>query len=184
MLLTGSAAFALLTDETRTTKSYNKFTMDVVLMEDGSYSLQPMSRRLSSIAADPLCEPVSECEVCTTGQRDKEPLCQDTGRVQRFHCKSLDDGSAKDEFKICKRTVADEEFLMMRMQVLFFLFGSLSLLAVRKLRGTTATLFDQRKAKRNNQNYNQDNEVEIEFSPMMGQGNNDEWQRLVPIDVV
>jgi hypothetical protein len=49
------------------------------------------------------------------------------------------------------------------MQVLFFLFGSLSLLAVRKLRGTTATLFDQRKAKRNNQNYNQDNEVEIEI---------------------
>ena len=72
----------------------------------------------------------------------------------------------------------------MRMQVMCFLFGSLSLLAVRKLRGTTATLFDQRKAKRSNQSYNEDHEVEIEFSPMIGQGNNDEWKRLVPIDVV
>jgi hypothetical protein len=71
----------------------------------------------------------------------------------------------------------------MRMQVMCFLIGSLSLLAVRKQRGTTATLFDQRKAKRGNQSYNPDSEVEIEFSPMMGQGN-DERRPLVPIDVV
>ena len=64
--------------------------MDVFRLEDGSYSLRPRSRRLSLVPEEPLCEPVSECESCTTGQRDKEPLCQETGRVQRFHCQSQD----------------------------------------------------------------------------------------------
>ena len=71
----------------------------------------------------------------------------------------------------------------MRMQVLCFLFGSISLITVRRQRGSAATLFDQRKAKRGDQNYDADGEGEIEFSPMVGQ-DHDEVRPLVPIDVV
>lgn len=160
-------------------------SMDPFILTDGSYDLQPNSRRLLA-STDRSCEPVSECEACTTGQRDNESVCQDTGLVQRFKCMSATDqgvGDPKEEFRACKRTVADEEFLMMRMQVICFLFGSISLIAVRRQKGTAATLFDQRKAKRGDQNYDADGEDEIEFSPMAGQGN-DEIRPLVPIDVV
>lgn len=56
-------------------------------------------------------------------------------------------------------------------------------MAVRRQKGTAATLFDQRKAKRGDQNYDPDEEGEIEFSPMVGQ-DNDEVRPLVPIDVI
>ena len=71
----------------------------------------------------------------------------------------------------------------MRMQVICFLFGSISLIAVRRQRGTAATLFDQRKSKRGGQRSDADGEGEIEFSSMVGQ-DNDERRPLMPIDVV
>lgn len=92
-----------------------------------------------------------------------------------------------DVFKSCKRTVEDDEFLMMRLQVICFLLGSVSLFAVRKLKSTTATLFDQRKAAKRGSQYDSpddDGEIEIEFSSMIGQNSAEEMQPLTPLDVV
>jgi hypothetical protein len=96
------------------------------------------------------------------------------------------DAYPTDVFKPCKRTVEDDEFLMMRMQIICFLFGSISLFAVRKLKSTTATLFDQRKAaKRGSQHGSaDDDDIEIEFSSMLGQNTAEEMQPLTPINVV
>mmetsp|Transcript_21072 Transcript_21072/g.34876 ORF Transcript_21072/g.34876 Transcript_21072/m.34876 type:complete len:198 (+) Transcript_21072:89-682(+) len=172
----------------------NDFAMDVFIRDDESYELSPHRRRrqLSSLESSldtASCEAVSACEVCTTGQRENEPLCKDTGRVQRFNCKPEEGSDPTILFKPCKRTVEDDEFLMMRLQVICFLFGSMSLFAVRKLKNTTSTLFDQRKAaKRGSQTLDDDDdediEFEIEFSSMLGQNNNEEMQPLQPIDVV
>lgn len=63
----------------------NDFSMDVFIRDNGSYSLQP--RRGLAATVEPVCEAASQCEDCTTGQREKEPLCKETGRVQRFKCK-------------------------------------------------------------------------------------------------
>lgn len=69
----------------------NDFTMDVLITDNDSYELRPHRRRLSSAPSPPdsSCEEVSACEVCSSGQRENEPLCKATGRVQRFKCKPL-----------------------------------------------------------------------------------------------
>jgi ATP-dependent Zn protease len=70
----------------------------------------------------------------------------------------------------------------MQMQVFCFFIGSLALIAVRKQRGVSASQFDQRKNAKRSNNLATANEVEIEFSTMIGQ--DEEMQPLRPIDIV
>jgi hypothetical protein len=48
-------------------------------------------------------------------------------------------------YEPCRRTEADEEFLMVRMQVFCLLIGALAFLSVRRQKAASANLFDQRK---------------------------------------
>ena len=45
----------------------------------------------------------------------------------------------------CRRTVADEEFLLVRFQVFCLLTGTIAFVSVRKQKAAAASLFDQRK---------------------------------------
>jgi hypothetical protein len=48
-------------------------------------------------------------------------------------------------YRSCKRTVEDEEFLLVRFQVFCFLTGTIAFMSVRKQKAAAASLFDQRK---------------------------------------
>mmetsp|Transcript_21513 Transcript_21513/g.61683 ORF Transcript_21513/g.61683 Transcript_21513/m.61683 type:complete len:127 (-) Transcript_21513:3125-3505(-) len=48
-------------------------------------------------------------------------------------------------YRPCNRTIADEEFLMVQMQLVCVLIGLCSILAMQKQKKATASLFDQRK---------------------------------------
>lgn len=62
--------------------------------------------------------------------------------VNNTQTKSL---STEVRYQSCNRTTADDEFLMVRMQVLCVLIGSFAFATVRRQRQNSATLFDQRK---------------------------------------
>lgn len=51
----------------------------------------------------------------------------------------------REAIQSCKRTKSDEEFLVVRLQVFCLLIGVLSLVAARKQKAASASLFDQRK---------------------------------------
>jgi hypothetical protein len=51
----------------------------------------------------------------------------------------------------CKRTRADDEFLLVRFQVLCLLFGILATLSSKKQKSASASLFDQRKMSRSSE---------------------------------
>jgi hypothetical protein len=36
------------------------------------------------------CQPVDTCEMCTAGDIETIPVCSETGRRQRFECKTFD----------------------------------------------------------------------------------------------
>lgn len=48
-------------------------------------------------------------------------------------------------YRSCSRTEADEEFLLIRLQVFCLLMGSFAFLMVRRQKVSSANLFDQRK---------------------------------------
>lgn len=47
-------------------------------------------------------------------------------------------------YQSCRRTVDDEEFLLMRFQVFCFLAGTIAFISVRRQKAQHASLFDQR----------------------------------------
>jgi hypothetical protein len=69
------------------------------------------------------------------------------------------------------------------MQVVCLILGSLSLMTVRKQRGVTTSLFDQRKLRRGSVEQSE-SEVEIEFSVVSSTTHNVETQPLLPIEIV
>ena len=54
-------------------------------------------------------------------------------------------GEQRKSYRSCARTKADEEYLMIRLQVFCLLLGVVSFASVRKQKAVTASLFDQRK---------------------------------------
>jgi hypothetical protein len=48
-------------------------------------------------------------------------------------------------YESCRRTKEDEEFLLVRLQVIWLLIGAFALISVRRQKRMNATLFDQRK---------------------------------------
>mmetsp|Transcript_32717 Transcript_32717/g.49308 ORF Transcript_32717/g.49308 Transcript_32717/m.49308 type:complete len:192 (-) Transcript_32717:1773-2348(-) len=132
------------------------------------------------------CAPVSECEICTGTLKEKESSCEKYGRVQRFECIQSDDYT-EVVYRSCKRSREDEVFLMMQLQIFCFLIGSIALVNVRKLKTSSSSLFDQRKADRrlrkNSQEISTQDNGEIEFSSLVKQQNT-EMEPLRPINVV
>jgi hypothetical protein len=60
---------------------------------------------------------------------------------------TLDDKETgtRTNYESCKRTAADEEFLLVRLQVFCLLLGAFAVVSVRKQKIVSASLFDQRK---------------------------------------
>jgi len=104
-------------------------------------------RFLSNDESLSFCEPRGDCEMCTATQLNAQDECKATSRIQLFSCRAEKEDSADIvQFRSCVRTATDEEFLVIRLQVMCFLLGSISLFMVRRQKRSTTTLFDQRKA--------------------------------------
>jgi hypothetical protein len=64
------------------------------------------------------------------------------------------DSSHHIVYQSCRRTVADEEFRLMRFQVFCFLIGAIAFMSVRRQKAQHASLFDQRYIHGSNNNSN------------------------------
>jgi Jumping translocation breakpoint protein (JTB) len=113
-----------------------------------AYTYERTRRRLDDQEEEAIeCEATGVCEMCTDAERSiPESECEPTGRHQHFKCvTSIGDeqDTSIATYRSCKRTEADEEFLMMRLQAICFTIGVVSLFSVRRNRQLGA--FDQRK---------------------------------------
>jgi hypothetical protein len=105
-----------------------------------------LTRRRLEEQEETKCDATGECEMCTDAERASfESECGMTGRHQHFKCVTSkgDKESSSASYKSCKRTTADEQFLMIRLQAICFTIGVASLFSVRRNRQLGA--FDQRR---------------------------------------
>lgn len=98
------------------------------------------------------CKPISECELCQQG--GGQPLsgengnsCEETGRHRKWSCNEEDEDVI--EYRSCKRTTIEEEYGVLRLEVMCLLISLVSLKQVRKEKLLNESLFDklQRQAK-------------------------------------
>lgn len=77
-------------------------------------------------------------------------------------------GETATVYSSCQRTRADDEFLLVRFQVLCILFGSWACLSSRKQKSASASLFDQRKIAKGSENKRRRSELpsDIEMQEM------------------
>jgi len=96
------------------------------------------------------CVALTECTLCGVGAGDEE-ACDTTGRHQLFEC-AVVRGKEKrhDMYKSCSRTASDEQFLLIRMQLLCVTLGCIALTNARKQKMKNSSLFDQRRRRNNN----------------------------------
>lgn len=94
-------------------------------------------------SAQESCTVLEFCRRCTDGDRRDHPECQSTGIVSIVKCLTEEEEHTI-MYQVCQRTKADEEFLMIRLQVFCLVLGVLSLLSVRKQKSNASSLFDQR----------------------------------------
>ena len=64
------------------------------------------------------------------------------------HVKEEVPSKKRTEYRSCKRTTADEEYLLLKMEFLFLLLGILSTTTARLLKKRSVNLFDQRWSKK------------------------------------
>jgi len=118
------------------------------------------------------CVLITECMLCSKlGNKVGMKECKDTNRVQLYECSipsKPEYTKRRKEYRSCKRTVADEEWLVFRMQLFCLLLGLISTYAARMQKRAHATLFDQRKMKKNRQN------LSFRIQPAMLGGNEEE----------
>mmetsp|Transcript_19586 Transcript_19586/g.27707 ORF Transcript_19586/g.27707 Transcript_19586/m.27707 type:complete len:164 (+) Transcript_19586:78-569(+) len=96
------------------------------------------------------CHVIDKCRECTKHELIDNDVCEKTRKIERIECiryQGDDEISSTKKFRSCKRTEADEEFLMMRLQMFCFLLGFMSLFSAKRQKRIHASLFDQRKAK-------------------------------------
>uniref|UniRef100_A0A7S1YJ98 PSI domain-containing protein n=1 Tax=Grammatophora oceanica TaxID=210454 RepID=A0A7S1YJ98_9STRA len=113
------------------------------------------------------CSIVSQCTMCTATQRRSEEECKSTGRIEIVDCKGEEDEDVH-RFRSCKRTQADEQFLMVRMEVICFFLGSLAFLSAKRQKSIHTTLFDQRRQAKRSSTMGSD--AHIEMSVLNGDG--------------
>ncbi|KAL9184403.1 hypothetical protein ACHAXT_002489 [Thalassiosira profunda] len=111
-----------------------------------------------------LCTPTDECELCpynwkVLNEREEERIkgeyesCEKFGRRRQFECTVLfqeTESSEKiagstSEYRPCQYTEADEQYRMLRMQMICLLIGVWAMRNVRRQRVVSASLFDQRR---------------------------------------
>mmetsp|Transcript_22453 Transcript_22453/g.53221 ORF Transcript_22453/g.53221 Transcript_22453/m.53221 type:complete len:188 (-) Transcript_22453:204-767(-) len=121
-------------------------------MPDKAESMGNMNIDLDGKSMSERCFPVGECERCDSEQKSKSKSlkeeCGSTGRRKKVECIVLKEDKELQRFESyrpCNRTIADEEFLMVQMQLICVLIGICSILAIQKQKKATASLFDQRK---------------------------------------
>jgi nicotinic acid mononucleotide adenylyltransferase len=127
-----------------------------------------------------VCTPIEKCQQCTFSEQKEYEACKETGRWAKFECSLPTEltSSTRMEMMSCKYTEADEEFAMVRLQMMCFLIGSIAVMSVRKQKRLSASLFDQRKQGgepmngapgRKNSMFETANDEQIEFTPMTNQ---------------
>jgi len=118
----------------------------------------------SSMNGTSVCTPVGECELCPHNykvliEKEDEKIkgeydsCVKYGRRMQFECTVLfqeNESSEKiaqslSEYRPCRYTDSDEQFRMLRMQVICLLTGVWFLRNVRRQKVASASLFDQRR---------------------------------------
>ncbi|KAL3791117.1 hypothetical protein ACHAW5_004535 [Stephanodiscus triporus] len=145
---------------------------------------------------DGLCTPVGECELCHHSWRamlegEDEKIkgeyesCVPYGRRMKFECTSVfqeRDTSEKkfssiSEYRSCRYTDGDEQFRMLRMQILCLLFGIWSFRNVRRLKVVSASLFDLRRMRiqgsANNGNNSNSPKSNVKFSPLVSKNSSE-----------
>ncbi|KAG7351727.1 cytidylyltransferase-like protein [Nitzschia inconspicua] len=152
----------------------------------------PSKTTVSKEDKDEVCTPVEKCQRCSFTDQQNYDSCKETGRWEKVECSTdtvngTSSSSSRFVMRSCKYTEADEDFAMVRLQMLCFLVGSIAVMSVRKQKRLSASLFDQRKQhgavvvgattngntnnKRNDSfvsSHDQDDD-EIEFTPMTNQ---------------
>jgi hypothetical protein len=99
------------------------------------------------------CKPISECELCQQQGGGQPPSgknengCEETGRHRKWSCN--EEGEDIIEYRSCKRTTIEEEYNVVRFEILCLLISLVSLKQVRKEKLLNESLFDklQRQAK-------------------------------------
>lgn len=93
------------------------------------------------------CTVLEACHRCTDGDRRDHPECQTTGIIAISKC-TIDDNEDAVVYQVCQRTKADDEFLMIQLQVFCMILGIVSFLSVRRQKSTASSLFEQRQRMR------------------------------------
>jgi len=93
------------------------------------------------------CQVIEKCEMCSFSDQKAVPVCKETGRREKRECVAHDgdDSKSYEDWFSCKYTDADEQFAMVRFQMICVVLGSMALISVRRLKRVTASLFDKRK---------------------------------------
>jgi hypothetical protein len=131
-----------------------------------------------------VCTPIEKCQQCTYSEQKDFEACKETGRWEKLQCATSTEQTVSTRTKMmsCKYTDADQEFAMVRLQMLCFVIGSIAIMSVRKHKRLSVSLFDQRKqgglgggeqmngtpSKKNSMLVTA-NDEEIEFTPMTNQ---------------
>uniref|UniRef100_A0A7S1ZI32 Uncharacterized protein n=1 Tax=Ditylum brightwellii TaxID=49249 RepID=A0A7S1ZI32_9STRA len=115
------------------------------------------------------CVALTECTLCGVGAGDEE-ACDTTGRHQLFECAVRGKEKRHDIYKSCSRTASDEQFLLIRMQLLCVTLGCIALMNVRKQKMKNSSLFDQRRRRNNavvpNTHATAGSESKIKYTPL------------------
>jgi hypothetical protein len=106
---------------------------------------------------------MNECEICPTSykvniEKDDETIqgeyeaCIHYGRRQKYDCTTIfhqpQHVQTRYEYKSCQYTNSDEQYRMIRMQFICLLLGALAYRKVKRLKVTSASLFDLRRMSR------------------------------------
>ena len=103
-----------------------------------------------SSSAQESCTVLESCRRCTDGDRRDHPECQSTGIISISKCPLLEEEEEAESivYQVCQRTKADDEFLMIQLQMMCLVLGVLSFLSVRRQKSSASSLFDQRQRMR------------------------------------
>ena len=117
----------------------------------------------SSSTTEEVCTPIYECEICPTSykvniEKDDETIqgeyeaCINYGRRQKYDCTTIfhqpHHVQTRYEYKSCQYTTSDEQYRMIRMQFICLLLGTWAYRNVKRLKVTSASLFDLRRMSR------------------------------------
>lgn len=141
---------------------------ELILSAQGGHSTHPGGGGSSLTTTEEVCTPINECEICTASykvniEKDDESIkgeyeaCIHYGRRQKYDCttifhkKNADEQSVvqtRYEYKSCQYTTSDEQYRMIRMQFICLLLGAWAYRKVKRLKVTSASLFDLRRMSR------------------------------------